>query len=143
MRKVIHSGFSLCVGLLLWGSTPDPGFAQGLPTTVVIEGGTLIDGNGGSPVRDAQVLIQGNKIVRVGKKGQAYPPNAQVIKADGKFILPGLWDSQANFYSYQGEPMLNSGVTSFIGIGDDGEAGVFMHEGIVAGSQQYKFSQRY
>lgn len=29
--------------------------------------------------------------------------------------------------------MLNTGVTSFIGIGDNGEAGVFMHEGIVKG----------
>src|SRR5260370_1021147 len=61
------------------------------------------------------------------------PGGYQVVRADGKFILPGLWESQLNFSSYQGEAMLNQGVTSFIGIGDNGEAGVFMHEGIVAG----------
>ena len=129
---MIYPKLNLWMGLLFCGTVANLAFAQGSPP-VVIEGGTLIDGNGGAPIRDAQVLIQGNKIVRVGNKGQAYPANAQVIRADGKFILPGLWDSQANFYSYQGEPMLNHGVTSFIGIGDNGETGVFMHEGILAG----------
>jgi len=115
--------------LLLWQAIS---CAQG-SLVLVIQGGTLIDGNGGAPIREVQVTIQGNKIARIGKKGDPVPANAQLISADGKFILPGLWDSQANFYSYQGEPMLNSGVTSFIGIGDNGEAGVFMHEGIAAG----------
>jgi hypothetical protein len=27
------------------------------------------------------------------------PQGAQVVQADGKFIIPGLWDSQLNFYS--------------------------------------------
>jgi len=129
---MIYPKLNLWMGLLFCATVSNLAFAQG-PLPLVIEGGTLIDGNGGAPIRDAQVLIQGNKIVRIGRKGQAYPASAQVIRADGKFILPGLWDSQANFYSYQGEPMLNHGVTSFIGIGDNGETGVFMHEGILAG----------
>ena len=65
--------------------------------------------------------------------GTPTPAGAQVLQADGKFIIPGLWDAQLNFYSDQGEAMLNAGVTSFIGIGDNGETGVFMHEGIVKG----------
>ena len=66
------------------------------PAALVIEGGTLIDGNGGAPVQDSVIIIQGNKITSVGRKGQAtYPPNAQVIKADGKFIVPGLWDAHS------------------------------------------------
>lgn len=103
------------------------------PAAVVIEGGTLVDGNGGAPVRDVQVVIRGNRITAIGRKGTPAPAGAQVIQADGKFIIPGLWDSQLNFYSYQGEAMLNAGVTSFIGIGDNGETGVFMHEGVVKG----------
>src|SRR5689334_13420164 len=60
-----------------------------------IEGGTLIDGNGGGPVRDAVVVIEGNKITAVATKGKvSYPANATIIRADGKFILPGLFDSQ-------------------------------------------------
>lgn len=105
----------------------------GAPAVLVIDGGTLIDGNGGTPARDVQIVIRNNRIAAIGRKGAATPTGAQVIRADGKYIIPGLWDAQLNFYSYQGESMLNSGVTSFIGIGDNGEAGVFMHEGITAG----------
>jgi hypothetical protein len=104
-----------------------------IPSVIVVEGGTLIDGNGGPPVKNVQITITGNHISRIGKEGDALPPGAQVIRAAGKWIVPGLWDSQLNFYSYQGEAMLNLGNTSFIGIGDNGETGVFMHEGILAG----------
>ena len=117
--------FAVVIGL--HAQAPQP------PRDVVIEGGTLIDGNGGAPIRDMQIVMRGNRITAIGRKGTAPPAGAQVIQADGKFIIPGLWDSQLNFYSYQGEAMLNTGVTSFIGIGDNGEAGVFMHEGIVKG----------
>jgi Amidohydrolase family len=133
MRKGIYSLLAVSLGLtvLLW-MVPDNASAQA-GQAIVIDGGTLIDGNGGTPVRDVQIVIQGNKVTKIGKRGDTIPAGAQVVRADGKFILPGLWDSQLNFYSYQGEAMLNQGVTSFIGIGDNGEAGVFMHEGIVAG----------
>src|SRR5262249_52400996 len=63
---------------------------------LVIEGATLIDGNGGAPVPNSVIVIQGNKIASVSRKGQGtYPPNAQVIKADGKFVVPGLWDAHS------------------------------------------------
>jgi imidazolonepropionase-like amidohydrolase len=109
-------------------------FAQGLASdAIVIEGGTLIDGNGGAPVRDVQIVVQGNRITAIGRKGQAHPQNAQVINADGKFILPGLWDSLDNFIWNQGEILLNNGITSFIGIGDMSEVGVVYAEGIKRG----------
>jgi adenine deaminase len=80
---------------------------------LVIEGGTLIDGNGGAPVRDSVVIIEGNKITQVSRKGQTtYPPNAWIIKADGKYVPPGLFDSQNSYSWYFGEAMLNHGVTS-------------------------------
>jgi imidazolonepropionase-like amidohydrolase len=103
------------------------------PAVIIIEGGTLIDGNGGPPVRDVQIAIEGNRIASIGRKGQNRPPNAQVINADGKFILPGLWDALDNFVWNQGEILLNNGVTSFIGIGDMGEVGVVYTEGVKRG----------
>ncbi len=95
---------------------------------LVIEGGTLIDGNGGAPVKDSVVVIQGNKITSVSRKGQpgqaAYPANAWIIKADGKYVLPGLFDSQNSYSWYFGEAMLNHGITSTIDVGTTGETAV-------------------
>ena len=52
--------------------------AQGAqPAALVIDGGTLIDGNGGPPVRDVQVVVEGNKITRIGRKGQATPAGSR------------------------------------------------------------------
>jgi imidazolonepropionase-like amidohydrolase len=129
VRPIVAGAIALLstVVIHLDAQTPPP------QDVVVIDGGTLIDGNGAAPVRDVQIVIRGNRIAAIGRKGTPPPPGSLVIPGDGKFIIPGLWDSQLNFYSYQGEAMLNTGVTSFIGIGDNGEAGVFMHEGIVKG----------
>src|SRR5579872_6646870 len=95
MRKSIYQQLGLCLALI-FGIFSARVSAQ-TPPALVIEGGTLMDGNGGTPVRDAVIVIQGNKIASVSRKGQApYPPNAKIIKADGKFILPGLFDSQVS-----------------------------------------------
>lgn len=107
-----------------------PAPAQGV---LVIDGGTLIDGNGGPPVRDVQIVVQGNTIARIGRKGEAAPSGARIIDADGKFIVPGLIDSLVNYLWYQGEIYLNSGVTSYVGIGDMGETGVVYAEAIKRG----------
>src|ERR1051325_681116 len=103
------------------------------PAVIVVEGGTLIDGNGGAPVRDVHIVLDGDRITSIGRKGQNRQPNAQVLNADGKFILPGLWDALDNFVWNQGEILLNNGVTSFIGIGDMGEVGVVYTEGVKRG----------
>src|SRR6058998_1621253 len=73
--------------------------AQGPSSDVlVIEGGTLVDGRGGAPVRDALIVVEGNIIKTVTRKGQAaYPSGARVIRADGKFIVPGLMDAHVHY----------------------------------------------
>src|SRR5581483_12251866 len=78
------------------------------PPALVIEGGTLIDGNGGAPLQNAVVVMQGNKIAAVGRAGQTtYPSGSQVIKADGKFIVPGLWDNHTAPAWFMQEPFMN------------------------------------
>jgi hypothetical protein len=104
------------------------------PPALVIEGGTLIDGNGGAPLRDSMVVIQGNKITAVGRKGQiASPPGARVINAAGKFVLPGLWDSQVAYSWYFGEAMLNHGITSSIDVGTEAETAVPHRDAVLHG----------
>lgn len=134
-RRKALKGIGL-LGALLFAFAPwlhAAFFQVAPPAVVIIEGGTLIDGNGGPPLRDVQILIEGNRIASIGRKGQNRQPNAQVINADGKFILPGLWDGLDNFVWNQGEILLNNGVTSFIGIGDMGEVGVVYTEGVKRG----------
>ncbi|HEX2694376.1 MAG TPA: amidohydrolase family protein [Acidobacteriota bacterium] len=60
---------------------------------IALTGGTLIDGNGGAPVPDAVVLIQGRKILQAGPAATVkVPEKAEKIDVRGKSILPGFID---------------------------------------------------
>lgn len=66
------------------------------------------------------VLIQGNKITQVGKDGSfTVPKNIEQIDADGKFLMPGLWDNHVYYFS-QHIGLLNiaAGVTSIREMGN-------------------------
>lgn len=81
--------------------------AQGRPSAesgvLAIVGGTVIDGNGGDPVRDATVLIKGNRIETIGPRASvAVPKGAQVIDASGKFLTPGFVDTNVHISLYGG-----------------------------------------
>ena len=101
---------------------------------LVIEGGTLIDGNGGTPVPDAVIVIEGNEITRVATLGEGrYPRDAAIIDARGKFVLPGLWDAMVSYQWFYGEIMLNYGITSTIDVGIAGEIGAAYRDGVLMG----------
>ena len=101
---------------------------------LVIEGGTLIDGNGGAPLEDAVIVIQGNQIQTVGQNGSvSYPSGSRVIQADGKFIVPGLMDAHVHYRGWMAELMLNHGVTSVFEIGGGGRVGLLNREAINRG----------
>ncbi len=60
---------------------------------VAMVGGTLIDGFGGPPIRNSVILIEGERITRVGTVGTLpVPAGAKVISTEGMSVLPGLWD---------------------------------------------------
>ena len=68
-----------------------------------ITGATLIDGNGGPPVSNAVVLIEGDRIRYAGKRdGVNVSPDMTVIDASGKFITPGLIDTNVHLSLYGG-----------------------------------------
>jgi hypothetical protein len=101
---------------------------------IVIEGGTLIDGNGGDPVPNSVVIVEGNEISQVSEVGETrYPRNAVVIDARGKFVLPGLWDAMVSYQWFYGEIMLNYGITSTIDVGIAGEIGAAFRDGVLMG----------
>ncbi|MEQ8361321.1 MAG: amidohydrolase family protein [Cyclobacteriaceae bacterium] len=82
--------YSLILSLIL----SVPVSAQDIKALV---GGTLIDGFGGPPIRNSVVIVQGKKIIKVGRIGEVtIPSNAEVISTEGMSVLPGLWESHAH-----------------------------------------------
>lgn len=60
---------------------------------LALVGGTLVDGFTGPPIRDAVILVRGERIVAVGTTGTLeVPPGAEVVSTEGMTVLPGLWD---------------------------------------------------
>jgi imidazolonepropionase-like amidohydrolase len=80
---------------------------------LVIQGGTLIDATGREPVEDAVIVIEGERIKAVGKRGDVtIPPGAKTIDAKGKTILPGFIDGHCHLLDFVGELYLHLGITS-------------------------------
>ena len=105
--------------------------AQGQQQVLVIQGGTLIDGNGGAPVPNSVIVIQGNRITAVGRAGAVQvPAGATVINAAGKWITPGLIDSMAIGYWMYNEAYLHFGVTSAVMNVAKGEQGLAERDAI-------------
>ena len=61
--------------------------------SIVISGGTIIDGRGGAPIKDGVIVIDGKRITSVGAVSTPVPPYATKIDATGKFLTPGLMNS--------------------------------------------------
>ena len=62
---------------------------------IAITGGTLIDGSGRDPVRNATVVIERGRFSAVGAD-VAVPKGAQVIDAAGRTVLPGIIDTHVH-----------------------------------------------
>jgi imidazolonepropionase-like amidohydrolase len=60
---------------------------------MALVGGTIIDGNGGSPIADGVILIDGKRISAVGEASTQIPPHSKRISVAGKFIIPGFVSS--------------------------------------------------
>jgi imidazolonepropionase-like amidohydrolase len=71
------------------------------PHVIAVRAGRLIDGLGGAPVRDAVILIQGDRITAVGP-GLAIPAGAEVVDLSRKTVLPGLIDCHTHMTMQSG-----------------------------------------
>ena len=61
--------------------------------TLVLAGGTLIDGYGGTPLENSVIVVEGNTIRAVGSEGTTpIPEGARVIDTNGYTVMPGLMD---------------------------------------------------
>jgi imidazolonepropionase-like amidohydrolase len=68
--------------------------APSAPITA-IRAGTLIDGTGGAPIKNAVILVQGGRITAAGTN-VTVPSGATVIDLSGETVLPGFIDAHVH-----------------------------------------------
>jgi imidazolonepropionase-like amidohydrolase len=88
-----------------------------LAAVIVFRGATLVDGTGAPPIPNSLLVVDGGRIVSVGAATPEalakLPPGAQIVAADGKWIVPGLIDAHVHAESDADlQTMLNWGITS-------------------------------
>src|SRR5438876_10843193 len=89
------TGLLVLISLLSSFSFPRP--SPQTPPRIVIKGGTLIDIHTGRQINDSLIVIEGDLIKQVGREAEIkLPPDAQVIEANNKWIIPGLMDMHAH-----------------------------------------------
>jgi imidazolonepropionase-like amidohydrolase len=66
-------------------------------TTKVLEHVRIIDGTGGPAVEDQTIVVEGDKITRIGRDAAA-PANAEVLDLTGYTVLPGLVGMHDHMY---------------------------------------------
>src|SRR5690349_949946 len=101
----------LCSVWILAQNGPARKNAGAVQQPLVLRGGLLIDGTGGTPLENPVIVISGGKIQSVGGEGAVtIPPGAAVIDTSGKTILPGLVDSHIHFRNFHAPAYLYWGV---------------------------------
>ncbi|MBI4697097.1 MAG: amidohydrolase family protein [Gammaproteobacteria bacterium] len=82
-------------------------------TTLAVVGGTLIDGQGGTPLADAVVLAERGRITAAGRRAEVpVPAGATVIDAQGQYLLPGFMSG--NVHLLDGIMMMGKGGAEYL-----------------------------
>ncbi len=75
--------------LVLLSANPSAFSAPRLALTHV----TVIDMTGAPPKQDMTVVIEGQKIISIGRSNEtAVSRDSAIVDASGKYLIPGLWD---------------------------------------------------
>jgi len=77
-------------------------------------GARLIDGTGAPAVENSVVVVRAGRIVAAGAMGTVTLPAAiRVIHAEGKSLLPGLWEMHSHYSGVEfGPALLSAGITT-------------------------------
>jgi imidazolonepropionase-like amidohydrolase len=82
----------LLLALLASAAVALPAVAE---RSLVLTGGTIIDGYGNPPLHNGVIIVEGERISAVGTVGSVtIPADAEVISTEGMTVMPGLWDLQ-------------------------------------------------
>ena len=134
-RPSIAIALALTLACAACGEPAEVLVGEGL---LVLEGATLIDGTGAEPREDSVIVVDGDRILRVGSTGDFhYPDSARRKDVSGHFVLPGFIDMHVHVHPKARietvEALLEFGVTTIRSPGAAQSAGVELRDQIEAG----------
>lgn len=92
---------------------------------LVLEGATLIDGTGARSLERSAIVLEGDRILRVGQVGDFdYPEGASVTDVSGRFIVPGFINTHAHMRESFPRPLLAFGITTVRNPGSGADEGI-------------------
>lgn len=116
----------LVLGACTGATAPRTSTATRLPASLALVNGMVIDGTGADAVSDGVVVIDGDRIVAVGPRGEiAIPPDTPTVDVYGAAVLPGFINAHVHeaYNEEHLEAWAHSGVTTVRDLGawiDDG-----------------------
>src|SRR5260370_1074327 len=110
-----HSKF--WISLFLLCSWPIASLAQ---RPIVLTDVTVINATGVAPRPNCAVIITGNRIDSIvdARRRASIPKGARIIRAPGKFVIPGLWDMHVHLTANDLPAFVAYGVTGVRDMGN-------------------------
>jgi imidazolonepropionase-like amidohydrolase len=102
---------------------------------LAITNANLIDGTGKPVLGEAVIVMENGRITAVGAKSSVkIPKGARRFDAQGRYVLPGLWEMHAHFEQVEWGPVyLAAGVTTVRDVGNELEFMVAVRDAIKNG----------
>ena len=115
MKKTLNSVVMVALlGLFVVGCADRAESIEG-DDLLVLNGVTLIDGTGAAPRENTVIVVQENRILRVGEVGQfLFPNDATILDLDGRYATPGFIDTHVHsrVLDQMGSTLLGFGITT-------------------------------
>lgn len=95
-----RTGFKLGLAAMvgIFGTSANAQQQPAAQPVAALVGGTVVDVDGGPSIKDAVVLVQGQRILKVGTAASvAVPAGANVVPMTGKWLIPGLMNMHVHF----------------------------------------------
>ncbi len=124
MTRATTTVASIVLGALLLGACAE----QGPPRTALM-GATILDGRGGTPLRDGVVLVRGATIEAVGaRENVLLPRGTKQVDVSGSWIIPGLIDAHAHVARWALDRYVAYGVTTVRDVHNDSDSSFALSE---------------
>jgi imidazolonepropionase-like amidohydrolase len=105
------------------------------PHQILFSHADVFDSTTGKVIPNQDVLIAGKRIVSLGPPDSSRLPDAEVIDARGKTLLPGLWDMHAHVGDNDGLLNLAAGVTTVRDLANDTDSLLARRQRIIDGKE--------